>query len=94
MSWKYESWQPARANASEVAAISDYVASRGFTLVRTTSMGNHWFYWLRGIWLSNISSMYLVVATAPDKNQYSFHAVFDPMAKSKGMQVFLEKRAP
>ena len=95
MSWKYESNPRIGPSEHELAAIDGYATSHGLDVARISSGPSHWFYWLRGkLSLSNLASIYVVSASQPEGPPRQIHVAFDPLAKSKGMQVLLEKLAP
>jgi hypothetical protein len=95
VSWKYERTPPQKPTPLESASIDDYAASRGLHIERTVVHGDHWYYWLRGVWrLSNLASIYIVTALSPDGTRHQLHVAFDPMFKSRQLQLLLEKRAP
>ena len=95
MSWKYESNPRTGPSESELATINGYAISHGLNVAHVSLGPSHWFYWLRGkLSLSNLASIYVVSASHPEGRPRQIHVAFDPLAKSKGMRVLLEKPAP
>ena len=89
---KLQTRRRAQTKPADLQEINAFVASRSLRAISINENDNHWYYWLRGnLFISNLAHFFVVVAQAADGTRREIHVAFDPLAKSKGLQVLLER---